>query len=41
MYCFLKPVQVAPERIFIIELKSLAPEKKEQLKDGCEDFKLK
>jgi len=37
----LKPGQVEPERIFILEPKSLAPEKKEKLKDSRVDFKLK
>lgn len=38
---FLKSGQVEPERIFIIEPKSLAPEKKEKLKDSRVEFKLK
>jgi hypothetical protein len=33
--------QVEPERVFIIEPKSLAPEKKEKLKESRADFKLK
>jgi len=37
----LKSKQVEPERIFILEPKSLAPEKKEKLKDSRVDFKLK
>jgi uncharacterized protein involved in outer membrane biogenesis len=37
----LKSQQVEPERIFILEPKSLAPEKKEKLKDSRVDFKLK
>ena len=37
----LKSKQVEPERIFILEPKSLAPEKKEKLKDSRADFKLK
>jgi acylphosphatase len=37
----LKSGQVEPERIFILEPKSLAPEKKEKLKDSRVDFKLK
>jgi hypothetical protein len=32
---------VAPDRIFLIEPKTLAPEKKEKLKDSRVDFKLK
>ena len=36
-----KSGQVEPERIFILEPKSLAPEKKEKLKDSRVDFKLK
>jgi hypothetical protein len=32
---------VEPERIFIIEPKSLAPEKKEKLKESRVDFKIK
>jgi hypothetical protein len=38
---FLKSGQVTPERIFLIEPKTLAPEKKEKLKDSRVDFKLK
>lgn len=38
---FLKSGQVEPERIFIIEPKSLAPEKKEKLRDSRVEFKLK
>ncbi len=37
----LKPGQVEPGRIFILEPKSLAPEKKEKLKESRVDFKLK
>jgi hypothetical protein len=37
----LKSGQVEPERIFILEPKFLAPEKKEKLKDSRVDFKLK
>jgi hypothetical protein len=37
----LKSGQVEPQRIFILEPKSLAPEKKEKLKDSRVDFKLK
>ena len=37
----LKSGQVEPERIFILEPKSLAPQKKEKLKDSRVDFKLK
>jgi len=37
----LKSKQVEPERIFILEPKTLAPEKKEKLKDSRVDFKLK
>jgi hypothetical protein len=37
----LKSGQIEPERIFIIEPKALAPEKKEKLKDSRLDFKLK
>jgi len=37
----LKPGQVEPERIFILEPKSLASEKKEKIKDSRVDFKLK
>ena len=33
--------QVEPERVFILEPKSLAPEKKEKVKDSRVDFKLK
>ena len=33
--------QVEPERIFLIEPKSLSPEKKEKMKDSRVDFKLK
>jgi hypothetical protein len=36
-----KSGQVEPERIFILEPKSLAPEKKEKLKESRVDFKLK
>jgi hypothetical protein len=38
---FLKTGQVTPDRIFLIEPKTLAPEKKEKLKDSRVDFKLK
>jgi hypothetical protein len=37
----LKSGQVEPERVFIVEPKSLAPEKKEKLKDSRVDFKIK
>jgi hypothetical protein len=37
----LKSGQVEPERIFIVEPKSLAPEKKEKLKDSRVDFRIK
>jgi uncharacterized protein involved in outer membrane biogenesis len=37
----LKSGQVEPERVFILEPKSLAPEKKEKVKDSRVDFKLK
>jgi uncharacterized protein involved in outer membrane biogenesis len=37
----LKSGQVEPERVFILEPKSLAPEKKERVKDSRVDFKLK
>jgi len=37
----LKSGQVEPERVFILEPKSLAPEKKEKLKDSRVEFKLK
>jgi hypothetical protein len=37
----LKPGQVEPGRIFILEPKSLPPEKKEKIKDSRVDFKLK
>jgi len=37
----LKSGQVEPERIFMVEPKSLAPEKKEKLKDSRVDFKIK
>jgi hypothetical protein len=37
----LKSGQVEPERIFIIEPKSLTPEKKEKLKDSRVNFKIK
>jgi len=37
----LKSKQVEPERIFLVEPKSLAPEKKEKLRDSRVDFKLK
>jgi hypothetical protein len=38
---FLKTGQVTPDRIFLIEPKTLAPEKNEKLKDSRVDFKLK
>lgn len=38
---FLRSGQVEPERIFIVEPKSLAPEKKEKLRDSRVEFKLK
>ena len=38
---FLKSGQVTADRIFIIEPKSLTPEKKEKIKDSRVDFKLK
>ncbi|MGZ3603811.1 MAG: DUF748 domain-containing protein [Thermodesulfobacteriota bacterium] len=37
----LKSGQVEPERVFILEPKSLAPEKKDKVKDSRVDFKLK
>jgi hypothetical protein len=37
----LKSGQVEPERVFIVEPKSLEPEKKEKVKDSRVDFKLK
>jgi len=37
----LKSGQVEPEKVFILEPKSLAPEKKEKVKDSRVDFKLK
>ncbi len=37
----LKTKQVEPDRIFLIEPKSLSPEKKEKMKDSRVDFKLK
>jgi hypothetical protein len=37
----LKSGQVEPERVFILEPKSLAPQKKEKVKDSRVDFKLK
>jgi hypothetical protein len=37
----LKSGQVEPERVFVLEPKSLAPEKKEKVKDSRVDFKLK
>jgi hypothetical protein len=37
----LKSGQIEPERIFILEPKSLAPAKKEKMKDSRVDFKLK
>ena len=37
----LKSKQVEPERVFILEPKSLAPEKKEKVKESRVDFKLK
>ncbi|MBA4396330.1 MAG: hypothetical protein C0394_02935 [Syntrophus sp. (in: bacteria)] len=38
---FLKSGQVEPDRIFIIEPKSMRPDKKEKLKDSRVEFKLK
>ena len=37
----LKPGKIEPERIFILEPKSLSPEKKEKLKDSRVELKLK
>ena len=37
----LKSGKVEPERVFILEPKSLAPEKKEKIKASRVDFKLK
>jgi hypothetical protein len=37
----LKSGQVEPERVFLLEPKSLAPEKKEKVKESRVDFKLK
>jgi hypothetical protein len=37
----LKSPQVTPERVFIVEPKTLAPEKKEKIRDSRVDFKLK
>jgi hypothetical protein len=37
----LKSGQIEPERIFILEPKSLGPEKKEKLKNSRVEFKLK
>jgi hypothetical protein len=37
----LKSGQIEPERIFILEPKTLPPEKKEKIKDSRVDFKLK
>ncbi len=37
----LKSQQIAPERVFIIEPKTLAPEKKDKVRDSRVDFKLK
>ena len=37
----LKSKQIEPERVFILEPKSLAPEKKEKVKESRVDFKLK
>jgi len=37
----LKSGQIQPERVFIVEPKNLAPEKKEKQKDSRVDFKLK
>jgi hypothetical protein len=37
----LKSGKVEPERVFVVEPKSLAPEKKEKVKDSRVDFKLK
>jgi uncharacterized protein involved in outer membrane biogenesis len=38
---FLKSKQVEPERVFLVEPKSLSPEKKEKLSDSRVDFRLK
>ena len=37
----LKSGKVEPERVFIVEPKSLAPEQKEKIKESRVDFKLK
>jgi hypothetical protein len=37
----MKSQQVEPERIFLIEPKTIQPEKKENVKDSRVDFKLK
>lgn len=37
----LKPGRVPPERVFLVEPKTLSPEKKEKLKDSRVDFVLK
>jgi hypothetical protein len=37
----LKSGQVEPERVFVLEPKSLSPAKKEKIKDSRVDFKLK
>lgn len=37
----LKSPQIAPERVFIVEPKTLAPEKKEKVRDSRVDFRLK
>jgi hypothetical protein len=37
----LKSGKVEPERVFLLEPKSLAPEKKEKVKESRVDFKLK
>jgi hypothetical protein len=37
----LKSGQVLPERLFILEPKSLAPEKKDKVRDSRVDFKMK
>jgi hypothetical protein len=38
---FVKSGQVETERVFILEPKSLAPDKKEKVKESRVDFKLK
>jgi hypothetical protein len=37
----LKSKQVEPERIFLVEPKTLQPEKKEKIRDSRIDFRLK